>query len=148
MKCYYHIYDLQGICLYFTSLIPMGWNLVCWDWECLLFQVRTPEVPIFFKYFLEMSFITIHIWPCFIIGNRIRVHVIASSVYIELGMKNASLFCLFYLIKYSWGSECVCAFLYWSGSQLNARNYWTLTITFSLALGIFTASVSHFLERR
>lgn len=41
-----------------------------------------------------------------------RVHVIATSVYIELGMKNASLFCLFYLIKYSWGSERMCAFLY------------------------------------
>lgn len=148
MKCCYHIRNL--FVFYFIN--PTGMK------SCMLrlgiflqlffFQIRTPEVPVFFKYFLEMSFITIHIWPCFIIGNRIRVHVIASSVYIELGKKNASLFCLFYLIKYSWGSECVCAFLYWSGPQLNARNYWTLTITFSLALSIFTASVSEFSEGR
>lgn len=148
MKFCYYIYNLQRICLYFTSLIHWGEILYVETGNVFFLQVRTPEVPVFFKYFLEMSFITIHIWPCFIIGNRMRVHVIASSVYIELGKKNASLFCLFYLIKYSWGSECVCAFLYWSGSQLNARNYWTLTITFSLALGIFTASVSQFLERR
>lgn len=112
MKFCYYIYNLQRICLYFTSLIHWGEILYVETGNVFFLQVRTPEVPIFFKYFLEMSFITIHIWPCFIIGNRMRVHVIASSVYIELGKKNASLFCLFYLIKYSWGSECVCAFLY------------------------------------
>lgn len=58
-----------------------------------------------FQVFLRNVFYHNSYWPCFIIGNRIRVHVIVTSVYIELGMKNASLFCLFYLIKYSWGSE-------------------------------------------
>lgn len=73
---------------------------------------KNPEAPIFFQVFLRNVFYHNSCWPCFIIGNRIRVHVIATSVYVELGMRNAGLFCLFYLIKYSWGSECMCSFLY------------------------------------
>lgn len=56
MKCCNRIYDLQGICLYFTSLIPLGWNLVCWDWECLLSSSKNPWSSNLFQAFLRNVF--------------------------------------------------------------------------------------------
>lgn len=120
MKCCDRVSDLQGICLYFTLFILVDKT------SCLLrlsrhfLQERTPSFSVS-EIFLRTVFYGTSYWLCFIIGNRIRVRVIATSVFIELGMKNASLLCLFYLIKYSWGSESMCAFLYWSGAQLRAR---------------------------
>lgn len=144
MKCCNHLWFSRN--LYLLRLIPVGVTSRVETVKTL--SSSKNKSSNLFQVFLRNVFYHNSCWPCFIIGNRIRVRVIVTSVYIELGMKNASLFCLFYLIKYSWGSEWMCAFLYWSGSQLKARNYWTLTINFSSVLGIFTASVSQFLERR
>lgn len=121
MKLCDRVSDLQGIYLYFMLLILVDRT------SCLLRHLKTfssrknPKSVSVSETFHRTVFYGTSYWLCFIIGNRIRVRVIATSVFIEFGMKNASLLCLFYLIKYCWGSESMCAFLYWSGAQLKAR---------------------------
>lgn len=128
MKCCNHICDLQGICLYFTLLIPVGLTSQFVETVKTLSSSKNPKSSNLSQVFLRNVFYQNSYWPCFIIGNRIRVHVIATSVYIELGMKNASpfLFVLFdQIFLGKWVHACISVLIWVSAESqelLNSSN--------------------------